>query len=139
MRVRGDGVIMKFNEPERMKFDKDKPVYSLIDLHAHRELAGILTYGAIKYEPQSWRTLADARDAYRSAYCRHEYLRFGAEELVDAESSFLHSAQMACNAHFLAALDLAEYAELRANFDERLKAGLATARRMRAERLAKKA
>lgn len=74
---------------EGMKFDDGKLRYNLIDGPALAWLAGILTYGAAKYEAENWRKVADANERYYSALMRHVEL-WRAGEADDEESGMPH-------------------------------------------------
>lgn len=122
--------------PRGMKFDEGKLPYHLVDDDAEAEMVAVLAFGAIKYEPNSWAHIDNARDRYFAALRRHmRASRKG--ELLDPEHGLMTLASVACSAHFLLALELRAHPELAATLPERLKASLETARRLRAERLAK--
>lgn len=74
---------------EGRKFDDGKLRYNLIDAPALAWLAGILTYGAAKYEPENWRKVPEANERYYAALMRHiELWRSG--EADDDESGMPH-------------------------------------------------
>ena len=86
------------------KHDQLKPRYDLLPAVAIDELAKVLTFGAEKYAPNSWRNVPDAKNRYRAALLRHTFaIQRG--EMVDEESGLPHSAMAMCNAAFLVELE----------------------------------
>ena len=118
-----------------MKHDDGKLRYDLLDDQAMDEMVAVLTYGAVKYEPNNWRTVKDARARYVAALRRHlsDYLQ---GEHTDDETGLLSLAHAACDVHFLLALEL--HQGHRDSLPERLRGALEVASRLRAERLAAK-
>lgn len=57
----------------------------------------VLTYGAQKYEPESWKQPPFKAEDYLNADGRHT-LAIGNGELRDPETGMLHAAHKACNA-----------------------------------------
>lgn len=102
------------------KNDAGKLLYHLVDDDAHEALVSVLTLGAHKYSPGGWRHVEDAFDRYDDALMRHrrELRRFikcikGGRPVaevnqyrIDQETGLPHAAQLQCNAHFIAALDI---------------------------------
>lgn len=83
-----------------LKFDNGKLQYSLIPPETLRALAEVLTFGASKYAPDSWKYLDKAEQRYMDALFRHlEAYRSG--ELTDPESGFPHLSHVLTNAAFL--------------------------------------
>lgn len=83
-----------------LKFDAGKLRYSLIPPAATRAMAQVLTFGAIKYAPNSWQTVRNAPERYLDALMRHlEDYRAG--DLIDAESGLPHIYHVLTNAAFL--------------------------------------
>jgi len=72
-----------------MKFDDAKLRFDLIPPEAEEELAKVLTYGALKYAPNSWQGLEDFEDRYYAAARRHLTAARQGERL-DPESNLLH-------------------------------------------------
>ena len=80
-----------------MKNDAGKTEYHHIPPRALKALADILTFGARKYAPNSWKNVEAVR--YVDALYRHlEKVRMG--ESID-EDGFHHLAAVAANAMFL--------------------------------------
>ena len=82
------------------KYDEGKLQYSLIPPIATKALAEVLTFGAKKYQPNSWQKVPDAERRYLDALMRHlESYRSGEE--LDSESNLSHLSHLLCNASFL--------------------------------------
>lgn len=83
---------------EGMKFDQDKPDYSLLPFGALDEVVGVLTYGAKKYDRFNWEFVEKHR--YQAAALRHisAYMQ---GERFDPETNFDHLAHAICNLIFL--------------------------------------
>lgn len=62
-------------------------------------VAAVLTYGAQKYEPNSWRRVAGER--YKDAKYRHMFEEILKYKPDDAESGLLHDAHELTNAIFI--------------------------------------
>lgn len=82
------------------KFDIGKTRMELLPFDALEEVAKILSFGAIKYGPNSWQNLPDAEDRYMGALLRH-ISAHKQGEVYDPESGISHLAHAACNALFL--------------------------------------
>lgn len=96
-----------------MKFDNDKPMYSLVDPYAYEDLAKVMTFGAKKYAPGNWK-LGDI-ERYISALERHlaEIKKSVVDEdfslLIDSDSGLQHGAALMFNAqaiHYFVRLQL---------------------------------
>lgn len=123
-----------------LKLDDRKVDYSLADVEAEREVAAVLTVGAIKYDRGNWVHVEDAGNRYYSAVRRH-LDAFRAGERLDPETGLHHLAHAACCVHFLLAADLFHPdgpKDLRATFGERFRRALEIARDLRKARLAAK-
>ena len=83
-----------------LKFDQHKLRYDLIPPEVMQSLAKVLTYGSVKYAPNSWQTLADFNERYYAALMRH-LMAWRSGEHIDAESGLLHLEHALCNAAFL--------------------------------------
>lgn len=86
-------------QQDELKFDIGKTRYSLVPPNALNKIAEVLTFGANKYEANSWRLIED-KDRYLDALIRHlEAVRMG--EDIDKDSGIYHYAHVAVNAMFL--------------------------------------
>ena len=96
--------LMNDDTPGR-KDDQDKLRYDLLDVDFEDEMAKVLTEGAKKYSPNSWKTVEDAKNRYYAALRRHvAAIRRGEfRNLEDGDVS--HFAQIAINAMFLYVLE----------------------------------
>lgn len=82
------------------KYDSGKLLVNLVDPNYIEDIAKVLTYGAEKYQPNSWQNLANAEDRYKNALLRHT-LAYLKGELIDEESELTHLSHMATNIMFL--------------------------------------
>ena len=90
-----------------LKFDSDKPQYSLIPPNILEEVAHVLTFGAKKYAPDNWKQVDNAIKRYTDAHMRHtEAMRKG--ELNDPESGYSHASHAICCLMFIAELQRAK-------------------------------
>jgi len=96
-----------------LKYDHDKPKYELIPAMAINELAKVLTFGAEKYEPNSWQNVSNGIERYRAALLRHAFAMQSGEKL-DIESGLPHAAHAMCCAAFIIELELELELELEA-------------------------
>lgn len=87
-----------------LKYDQGKLRHDLIPPEAEKALAEVLTFGAAKYEPDSWRDVKDGKRRYMAAALRHINAHRMGEEL-DEESGLSHLAHALTNLAFLVALD----------------------------------
>lgn len=89
-----------------IKFDGEKPDYSLIPPFALEELAKLLTFGAKKYAPNNWQKVKP-KSRYYAAMARHmnQYMQAvlnnNKKEEYDEDSGIHHLICVACNAMFL--------------------------------------
>lgn len=88
---------------------------------ALQELVAVCTYGDLKYERSSWKTVPDAKTRYSDAKARHIIL--AGTELLDEESRLYHLAHEAWNCLALLqleleAMDKRDYTESFANAKE---------------------
>lgn len=83
-----------------MKYDNGKLLMTLVSPQFVDGVAEVLTFGAEKYEPNSWQSVPDAKRRYEDALYRHwnAYLK---GETTDKESGLSHLKHLACNAMFL--------------------------------------
>lgn len=73
-----------------MKFDGDKCRLDLIEPAFTEGVGNVLTFGAKKYEAESWKTLEDGLRRYLTATERH-ILAIKKGELTDSESGLPHA------------------------------------------------
>lgn len=84
-----------------LKYDQDKPRLDLVPPEAIIAIGHVMTYGARKYAPDSWRGVEAHR--YVAALLRH-LMAYQSGESTDAESGYPHLWHVLTNAAFLAAL-----------------------------------
>jgi len=82
------------------KHDNGKNRLELLPSFALQQVGLVLTFGANKYAPESWRSLENARLRYTGALLRH-LLAWMTGETHDSESGLHHLSHVACNAMFL--------------------------------------
>ena len=85
---------------EAQKHDDGKLRYDLVPPSAEEALARVLTFGAQKYEDNSWQKLEDGEGRYYSALRRH-LTAWRRGEKLDVESGMSHLAHALCNVAFL--------------------------------------
>lgn len=84
-----------------LKFDNGKPMLDLIEPNFILGIGKVLTFGASKYEPNSWKTLNRGKDRYYAAALRH-LLKYRKGEKIDQETGISHLYHTATNLMFLA-------------------------------------
>lgn len=77
-----------------VKYDNDKPRYSLMPQDALHEVVKVLTYGAKKYSDDNWKKVPDLQRRYKDAAGRHEYQ--GNSNDFDEETGLYHLAHKIC-------------------------------------------
>lgn len=90
-----------------VKFDYDKPQWSLMPWKALSQVVDVLTYGAKKYAPDNWKKVPNARQRYIDAGFRH-LTAYASGEKNDSETGLSHLAHAMCCLLFLLAFDLGE-------------------------------
>lgn len=85
-------------KPIGIKFDNEKPDYSLVPFGALDEVVKVLTYGAKKYDRHNWQHVDDIR--YQAALMRH-FSAYMQGEANDPETGISHLAHMGCSVLFL--------------------------------------
>ena len=88
-----------------MKFDKGKLRWDLIQPLIVQAYVDVLTHGAEKYAPNSWRTVKDRRNRYFAALMRHIW-KWWLGERDDPEWGIHHLGHAMCNIAFLAEPEL---------------------------------
>tara|TARA_R110000787_G_scaffold40193_1_gene100116 strand:- start:12852 stop:13208 length:357 start_codon:yes stop_codon:yes gene_type:complete len=92
------------NNAKGVKADEGKLLYQLIPTETTKGLAEVLTFGALKYAPDGWKTVPNAKDRYIGALMRHlEAYRSG--EKIDPESGLPHIYHLVASASFIGYLD----------------------------------
>lgn len=89
-----------------MKHDENKPMYNLLPPNAIDSMARVMTFGAMKYKPNSWKLVENGLERYRAALLRHTFaIQRG--EYLDEESGLPHSAHIMCCAAFINEIEYA--------------------------------
>ena len=87
-------------ENEGMKFDNEKIKMDLICPEFIEGVGEVLTFGAIKYKPDNWKNVSEAKNRYYAAALRH-ILAYRKGEIIDSESGLSHLKHAATNIMFL--------------------------------------
>lgn len=82
------------------KFDTDKNRLDLIEPEFIEGLGEVLTFGAKKYGPNTWQTIADPENRYYGAALRH-LMAYRKGEHTDSESGLSHLKHCAVNLMYL--------------------------------------
>jgi len=82
------------------KDDQDKIRLDLIEPEFIEGVGEVLTFGAKKYEADSWQNVEDAENRYYGAVMRH-LVAYRKGEETDPESGLSHLKHAACNIMFL--------------------------------------
>jgi hypothetical protein len=82
-----------------MRFNSDKPKYSLLDLKAMEPGVKVLEFGAKKYAPNNWKKGMPMSEILDSMMRHIAAIQSG--EMVDPESGLSHIGHIQCNALFL--------------------------------------
>jgi hypothetical protein len=91
-------------KPLGVKFDRNKPQWSLVPPGPMEEVVEVLSYGANKYSPDNWQHVDDPDTRYFNAAMRHIWAwRQG--EKYDEESHKSHLAHAVCCLLFMLAFD----------------------------------
>jgi hypothetical protein len=83
-----------------VKYDQDKPRWSLLPLEAVEEIVKVLTKGAKKYSDNNWKVVDNRRERYYNAAMRHITAWFMGEQ-NDPEDGMNHLAHAGCCILFL--------------------------------------
>lgn len=97
--------VVKSETKTGVKFDQDKPQWTLVPFKALDEVVKVLTIGARKYAPDNWKKVPNARQRYIDAAFRH-MSAYAAGEKLDDETGKSHLAHAMCCLLFLLAFDL---------------------------------
>ena len=82
------------------KDDQEKNRLDLIEPEFIEGVGEVLTFGAKKYEPNSWQNVPDAENRYYGAVLRH-LMAYRKGETEDKESHLSHLKHAATNIMFL--------------------------------------
>ena len=85
-------------KPSKTRDSLLKPRPSLLVPEFVLDVAKVMSYGALKYEPNGWKKCGDINQ-YHDALLRHTLLI--RSEPCDVESGLPHTAHAACNAMFI--------------------------------------
>ena len=83
-----------------IKYDNEKPRWSLLPWVAVNEIVKVLTYGAKKYDDDNWKKVEPFEDRYFSAMLRH-LIDWKNGEKTDKETGLSHLAHAGCCLLFL--------------------------------------
>jgi len=83
-----------------IKFDSEKPRWSLLPFESLFEVVEVLTLGAKKYAPDNWKYVPNAERRYVDAALRH-FTSWIAGEKKDPETGKSHLAHVMCCLLFL--------------------------------------
>lgn len=83
-----------------LKDSKGKIKMELVMPEAIIGIAEVLTFGALKYKPNSWQTVKDGNNVHYASLMRH-LMAWRKGEILDKESGLSHLKHMMCNAMFL--------------------------------------
>jgi hypothetical protein len=87
-----------------IKYDEHKPRWDLLPFDALNEIAKVMTYGAIKYEPRNWEHGMSWNRVFASMQ-RHLSAWFHGNN-IDDESKMSHLAHAACCMLYLLAFEV---------------------------------
>jgi|TARA_R110000850_G_C9956696_1_gene464079 hypothetical protein len=88
-----------------VKYDQDKPDYSLLPYGALEQVVQVLTYGAKKYDRHNWENVPDLTNRYTAAAFRH-IVAYSRGELNDDETGLSHLAHATCCLMFMCQNDI---------------------------------
>lgn len=104
----GEAMVERVTPPTTgVKFDNDKPQWSLLPFKALKEVVDVLTYGAKKYAPDNWKKVPNAKQRYIDAGFRH-FTAYAAGEKLDPETGKSHLAHAICCLLYLLAFEIGE-------------------------------
>ena len=86
------------------KHDNDKLRYDLLSVEWLEGLAEVATYGAKKYDDNTWQTVPDGKKRYTAAAFRH-FIAWIKGEQLDSESNLHHLKHAAFNLLMLLSLE----------------------------------
>lgn len=106
-----------FKRETGVKFDGEKPDYSLLSAHSLEEIAKVMTYGKRKYSAHNWR-IGISNSRLFSAAMRHLWAWMRGEDF-DSETKLSHLAHAGC-----CVMMLLENIQLRPELDDRWEPGV---------------
>ena len=113
------GIQLPTGFAQGVKYDDNKPEYSLLPPVALLEMTKNLTFGAKKYCRENWRRVPDAKRRYFDAAFRHMQL-WHMGETDDPENNLHHLAAAAVNLMFILELDLLDIRDEYQQFKDHL-------------------
>jgi hypothetical protein len=90
---------------EGVKYDQEKPDWSLLELSAVEQVVKVLTHGARKYDRDNWKKVPEARNRYFAAAMRH-LTAYQRGEKIDRDSGLPTLAHTMCCLIFLICFDM---------------------------------
>ena len=87
-----------------IKHDSGKLRWSLLPTGTLVQVIKVLEFGAVKYQPENWQHVPEARTRYYDALQRHVHAWWSGEA-TDPETKLHHLAHAACCILFLLWLD----------------------------------
>ena len=88
------------NKSSGIKYDEDKPDWSLLPLKVVKDIVAVLTMGKEKYSRDNWQKVSNPEDRYFAAAMRH-LEQYQSGEVVDSDSGITHLAHASCCLIFL--------------------------------------
>jgi len=80
---------------EGKKYDEGKPDWTLLPWRALRSVVSVLDFGALKYAPDAWKKVPDAKHRYLAAAFRH-LTAYAEGQTHDEESGLHHLSHCIC-------------------------------------------
>ena len=93
-----------------VKYDTQKPRFSLLPLKPLMAVVEVLELGARKYAPDNWKKVENAQDRYFDALMRH-MIAWKMGEKYDPETGLNHLAHAACSVLFMLWFDQQEVSD----------------------------
>jgi hypothetical protein len=90
-----------------MKFDQEKPDYTLLPWGSVEEIVKVLDLGAKKYARDNWKLVSNGKTRYLAAAFRH-MAAYAQGQRTDPETGLSHMAHVGCCVLFLLALEQQE-------------------------------
>ncbi len=94
-----------------MKYDTDKPDYTLLPWDAVEEIVKVLDFGARKYARDNWKHVEDGETRYLAAAFRHLATYNRGNQKDDPETGLSHLAHAGCCILFLLSLETRKCSE----------------------------